>query len=461
MGRRLTRAILGAVLLLCTLQLGTAGAAERWSVRGAGWGHGIGLSQWGAYGFARQGRSYRDILGHYYRNTVIVRRGASLVRVLLQANRPVVSFTGALRAGRRRLKPGSLYRVTRRGGSVVLRSASGRPLATYEVGLSVSGGATVRLIGKAGNGVTNGLYRGALEVRTASGPGLNAINALSMENYLQGVVPAESPAIWPPAALQAQAVAARSYALATGVGGNGFDQYPDTRSQVYRGFGAETASTNRAVFDTRGEVVTYGGRVAVTYFFSTSGGHTENVENVFRGSGPRPWLRGVRDPYDGASPYHRWGPFSWSARTLDAKLGGLVKGSFRDIDVLQRGVSPRIVKARIVGSSGTTIANGGQLRARLGLRDSWVYLRRISTETDEARARTSSGTRRVYGIYGQVTGVRERFVKLERWVRGDWMGIEAVPLDLRGDSGSYRIHVGEHGRYRIRSGWAVGPPVEV
>ena len=100
--------------------------------------------------------------------------------------------------------------------------------------------------------------------------------------------------------------------------------------------------------------MTYNGEMVVTYFFSTSGGHTENVENVFTGSDPKPWLKGVDDPYDDASPYHRWGPFTWSRRTLAAKLGELVAGRFRDIDVVQRGVSPRVVRAYVVGSRGGT-----------------------------------------------------------------------------------------------------------
>jgi stage II sporulation protein D len=453
------RSAIVACALTVLLPAATASGRERWSLRGAGWGHGIGMSQWGTYGFARQGRGYKEILGHYYRGTRIERRSASVVRVLLQANRSTVSFSGATRAGDRRLKEGSVYKATRNGSTVVLRSASGRPLETYSTVLPISGGTLVRLHGAAGNGVQNGLYRGSLDIRTASGAGLNSINTVGMEHYLMGVVPAESPPIWPPAALQAQAVAARSYALATSVRGNGFDQYPDTRSQVYRGQRAETASSSRAVSDTRGEVVTYNGTVAVTYFFSTSGGHTENVENVFTRSTPKPWLKGVSDPYDDASPYHRWGPYSWSPRTLDAKLGGFVKGRFRGFKVRKRGVSPRVVRARVLGSGGSTTVTGPQLRARLNLRDTWFYLRRVSSRTDAARARTSSGTRRVFAIYGSVSGARGRFVTLQRLVRGSWVEIGMVPLERQGDRGRFRIHVGERGLYRVLAGWAKGPAV--
>ena len=118
---------------------------------------------------------------------------------------------------------------------------------------------------------------------------------------------AESPSSWPIEALKAQAVAARTYAIATSKGGAGFEHYADTRSQVYGGVAVETPTTNRAVAETAGQVVTYQGRPVVTYFFSTSGGRTENVENSLGGT-PQPWLRSVEDPYDDVSPRHRWKP---------------------------------------------------------------------------------------------------------------------------------------------------------
>jgi stage II sporulation protein D len=417
------------------------------------------LSQWGAFGFAKHGHDYRQILTHYYTGTRIARVEPSLVRVLLQPNRSTISFTGATGAGNRDLQEDAVYTVTRKGADVVLRSASGRKLETFPDLIQVSGGATVRLLGRAINGVTGGLYRGGLDVRTATGSGLNAINELAMENYVQGVVPVESPPIWPPAALEAQAVAARTYALATNVGGKGFDQYPDTRSQAYRGFLAETAATNNAVAETRGEVVTYGGQVVVTYFFSTSGGYTENVENVFTRSGPKPWLKGVADPYDDLSPYHRWGPYTFSTRNLDAKLGGYVRGRLRRLKVLQRGVSPRIVRAKVQGSRGSVVVTGAQLRARLGLRDSWFYLRRVSTDTGSAQARTSSGERDLTAIRGTVEPASGRFVELQHNENGSWVTVASVPLFAGGRSGSYSYHVAEPGLYRVLAGWAPGPTI--
>jgi stage II sporulation protein D len=460
---RPTKALIAGACALMLAASPPAGAegATRWSLKGAGWGHGVGLSQFGAYGYARHGFGYRDILAHYYTGTRIDRRAPSIVRVLLQANRSAVAFTGATRAGDRQIQETSVYKVTRSGPNVVLRSTTGRRLATYSDVISVAGGTTLRLLGKAGNGITNGLYRGVLDVRTATGSGLNAINTLDIENYLQGVVPSESPPIWPFDALAAQAVAARSYALATNVGGKGFEQYPDTRSQVYRGFNAETASTDNAVGSTRGQVLTYNGRLIVAYFFSTSGGYTENVENVFSGSDPKPWLQGVPDPYDDASPYHRWGPYTFSTRTLQARLGSYVRGRFRGIKVIKRGVSPRVVRAQVKGSRGNVTVTGPQVRTRLGLRDSWFYLRKVKTTKSAAQARIASGTRPLTEISGTVEPAAGRFVELQRKGDDGWKTIAPVPVFRHGNQGRYSFHVAEGGTYRFLAGWALGPEIAV
>jgi stage II sporulation protein D len=108
-----------------------------------------------------------------------------------------------------------------------------------------------------------------------------------------------------------------------------------------------------------------------TYFFASSGGRTENVENVFPGAAPAPWLRGVDDPFDGG-PQHRWGPLRFSFPAAAKRLSGLVRGRFRGIEVLQRGFSPRILSADVLGSGGSTPVTGAQLAARLGLLDTWA-----------------------------------------------------------------------------------------
>jgi stage II sporulation protein D len=361
------------------------------TIDGRGFGHGVGMSQYGAYGYATHGRGYREILAHYYSGTRIGTVSTRHeVRVLLATGRATVTVTQADRVGRVKLDPRRAYRLqpTRTGG-VLVRDDRGKKVVREGGAVRVSAGggaAPVKLRGPAGDGITDGEYRGHLVVRPEAGRRASVVNAVPIEDYVRGVVGAESPAGWPAAALRAQAVAARGYALTTDAGTttDDFTQYPDTRSQVYRGVAAETAATDAAVAATRGQVVTYRGAPIVTYFFSTSGGRTENVENAFPGAEPRPYLVSVEDPYDGASPQHTWRvrmPLADAA----AKLGGLVQGDLERIVVLRRGVSRRIVRARIVGSGGSTEVDGGTLRRRLGLMDTWA---RFSVVTSAATRRT-------------------------------------------------------------------------
>jgi stage II sporulation protein D len=271
------------------------------------------------------------------------------------------------------LAPGQSYSAKRAGGDVSLRNSQGAQLANCGGLLTATGAPNVTVAGK-------GTYHGALEVRPGGISGLNAINAVDLESYVRGVVPKESPSSWPPEALKAQAVAARSYATASVVRGSGFDQYDDTRSQVYGGANAETAKTNVAVDATAGQVVMYAGKVAQTFFFSTSGGHTENNENSSLGFGQPalPYLRGVDDPYEAeaGSPYEHWKRKFTVARISSALRSLGLKGALRKVVVTQRGVSPRIVRAKLVGSGGRKTVTGPQLRDALDLPDTWAFFKR-------------------------------------------------------------------------------------
>ena len=367
LGKRTIALLAAAAVALLMAQ--PAAAAKRWVIKGAGFGHGIGMSQYGAYGFAKKGTAYRAILKHYYSGTEVAETPPSTVRVLLRPYQPTVRFRGASAACGAKLAESKTYSARSKGSKVILRNKSGRRIAGCGKVMSATGGASVRLIGK-------GNYRGAIQARSSRvRGGLNAINAVEIEDYLRGVIAEESPSSWPLDALKAQAVAARSYALSTGVNGNGFDFYDDTRSQVYGGIGAETGRTNQAVAETVGETVQFKGKVAETYFFSTSGGHTENNENTFLGGTPLSYLRGVPDPHDGSSPYHRW-TRKLTPSQMNAELGSLVRGKLKRIVVVKRGVSPRIVKAKLVGSGGTSKVSGPDLRSYLGLPDTWATFKR-------------------------------------------------------------------------------------
>ena len=278
------RSLVATLLAVTLLGVPTAGASPTLVIKGSGYGHGVGMSQEGALGYAEHGYTYQAILAHYYTGTAL----------------------------------GSVSQQTK---------------------------VTVMIGGK--------------------------VHTIPLETYVRGVVGAEMPASWPLAALEAQAVASRTYALTDHAGGSHFDVYADTRSQVYLGAKAHTAQTNAAVAATAGQVVTYAGQPAITYFFASSGGMTESVQNAFPGAAPEPWLRGVPDPYD-QGPEHSWTE-SMSFATAAARLRGLVKGTFRGIEVLRRGYSPRVISAYVLGSAGHTQVSGPELEERLGLYDSWAY----------------------------------------------------------------------------------------
>jgi stage II sporulation protein D len=186
-----------------------------------------------------------------------------------------------------------------------------------------------------------------------------------------------------------QAVAARTYAITTDAGGPVFDQYDDTRSQMYGGIAAETASTDAAVAATSGQIVTYHGAPVATYFFSSSGGYTENVENVWGGS-PEPWLRGVPDPYDGAAgnPYHAWGQ-DLSIGAAAAKLGHLVKGAFEGIAVTRQGVSGRVISGQVIGTGGRTRVTGSELASSFGLLSTNATFTTITTDVGTAASKVT------------------------------------------------------------------------
>jgi stage II sporulation protein D len=465
-----------------------AGAAVRQIIRGAGFGHGVGMSQYGAYGYARHGYDYKFILGHYYQGSDLSSAGQSHIRVLLQTGSRTATVTGATAGGGHKLNPAKTYTVRLNGlGGEVLLDPKHKQIGHYNVPLSLtSSTGLLRLNGRAMNGVTAGHYRGSLEFRPSPFSGLAVVNVVSLDDYVQGVVPGEMPASWSAEALKAQAVAARSYALATDAGGPVFDQYPDTRSQMYLGADGEQQSSNAAVAATAGQVLRYQGKVIPTYFFSTSGGETEDVQNVFYGLTPVQFLSGVKDPYDGLSPRHRW-KFTMSTATLQRRLGSLVKGKLRGIRVTQRGVSPRIIWASVVGSRGSVQVRGDTLKSRLGLYDTWATFNRFSSKSKPrtpekpvpstpgggvqassivrvprefqlpARRMTPAKPGRVYGSIWPAP--RNRVFLVQKLGRGGrWHTVGRTRLSK---GGGYNAAVRGTGTFRVVQGALVGPSVVV
>jgi stage II sporulation protein D len=347
-----------------------ANAAVSWVVHGRGFGHGVGMSAYGAYGYALHGKSHEFILGHYFTGTTIgTISGPRVVRVLLDVSAEDVGFSAATSACGEALDPARGYQAHRSGNAIVLRSSGGKRLANCGRKLRAAGKGKIEI-------ADQGTYRGALETvptETESGS-LNVVNALTVDQYVKGVIPNESPPSWPEEELKAQAVASRSFALTGGVGGNGFDLYADTRSQVYEGLESEYARTNAIANATRGQVVEYQGKIAETLFSACSGGHTESIVNVFGSS--IPYLVGVPDPYDYYCPLHTW-TLKFSGPEISEKLSAYLDGRLKQVAITKRGVSPRIISAKLIGSGGVTTVSGEQLEVALGGYDTWMSFEKV------------------------------------------------------------------------------------
>ena len=342
-----------------------AEGASAVKVCGSGFGHGVGLSQYGAYGRAKAGQGHVQILKSYYPNTSLTRYGDDpVVRVLL-AERPhstghdvVVSsgVTARLRnlatGGIVSLNPGT-YRTRYVSASKVYRVtnvSTGRAVGSYRgpvVFEPVSGGLLSRGAKR---------YRGTLAAQV-SGSSLLLVNKVRLDDYVRGVVPKEMPSSWAAEALKSQAVAARSYARAT-LGGAAFDFYPDTRDQVYGGASAETTATNDAVDATARMHAVHGGKPITAFFHSSSGGYTEDSAYVF---GASPYLKAVRDVDDAGSPFEARVNSPWTRWTGTVDPGGspeLGVGQITNVRVLERSPSGRATKVEVSGTSGSKVVSG-------------------------------------------------------------------------------------------------------
>jgi stage II sporulation protein D len=163
-------------------------------------------------------------------------------------------------------------------------------------------------------------YRGRTRI-IRQGAGVTALNLVDLEAYLYSVVGAEAIPSWPQEALKAQSVAARTYAIyKMNTSGNRiYDLDTTTRTQVYKGLESEFTSTHDAVNATEGQIMTFNGKAILAVFHSSSGGHTENVEDVWNSA--LPYLRGVVD-YDQVAPVFQWSK-NFSASELGRLIGGV------------------------------------------------------------------------------------------------------------------------------------------
>ena len=403
-------------------------------VSGHGWGHGVGLAQYGAYGYALHGWTYDQIVAHYYPGTELGDAPVNRVRVLLAGAAKSVAISsrsaftvrdGAgkahkLPAGKQQLGPGLKLKLPSS------TKALPGPL-TFSPGTSA-----LALGGRS--------YRGTF--RVTGGKAVRVVNTVGIESYLWGVVPREMPDRWPAEALQAQAVVARTYALGHLEHGGDFDLYADTRSQVYGGIAAESPPARDAVNATAGRVVLYDGELAQTFFFSSSGGRTANVQDVW-GTKGLPYLVSVSDPYDSLSPYHNWGPIRYSAKLLGRKLHA--RGKLLDVRT-SAAASGRVRTVTLFGSKGDRTVKGEAVRRALGLRSTWFTIGTLALDPP-AKALTYGSTVK---LNGSSRGI-PRVTLESRPYGGTWTRLAA--LRARGGRVSATLSPKVTTDYRLSSGF--------
>jgi stage II sporulation protein D len=351
-----------------------------WTVTGHGWGHGHGLSQYGALGAANQGLGWKQILGFYYPGTKLGRTHGT-VKVLITADKKdvVVDAQDGLRlrpltgkktfvlakvrprATRWRILPKgqkSIVSFRPRGGGGWTKWAAFTGEAEFTAGDQPM---TLLLPGH-----TSATYRGALRSVEK-----HTVNLLPLDRYVQGVVPREVPASWPADAVRAQSVAARTYAAYERANSTTYYDLCDTSScQVYGGAGAEDPASDAAVRKTHGRVIIFQGQPAFTQFSSSNGGWSS--------AGSQPYLAAQPDPYEASSgnPYATWTATLTSQQIQKQwpQIGTLSNISFtRDGNGDYGG---RITTASITGSLGSVQVSGDDVRNLMGLdgRSTWFKL---------------------------------------------------------------------------------------
>ncbi|HET7310026.1 MAG TPA: SpoIID/LytB domain-containing protein [Mycobacteriales bacterium] len=374
---------------------------------GHGYGHGHGMSQFGAYGAALKGLTYQQIVAFYYPHTTLSHQANRTVRVLVSAaqgapltieprsgvDTSVSSSVAGVAACTLPTSYDGGKTTVQRWRAKVVSTASGPRLrlqktvdgSTWTAGnppgcdkawsavmdgsITFTTGGYVRLV--VGSSVRR--YRGAMRA-AFTGSSIYPVDVVPIESYLRSVVPSEMPSSWSAAALQAQAVAARTYAAFVhehphpGVGAY-FDLYDTTSDQMYTGMGSEVTSTNDAVAATAGNVlVDSQGHAVFAQFSSSSGGWTV--------AGGQPYLIAQQDPYDGV-PDVSWSPHSWRTTLAASSLRSVYSsiGAVTSIVITGRDGNGqwggRVTSLTVHGSSGSVSVSGTSFRSTFGLRSEW------------------------------------------------------------------------------------------
>lgn len=389
---RVAATVLGGALACTALAVvAPSPAAASWpggnvGITGHGYGHGRGMGQYGAFGYATDyGWTYPQILSHYYGGTTLTTRNLGNLSVDLTAfdgqKQVVVTSGSAFTAGGVAVPAGraALLRYVAAGSYQVATSAgcgkpwsAAKPVTTGVIRSSVAASSLSSMLSICSAGSTR-TYRGSLSL--VFGGGLTRlVNVVAMDDYLRGVVPRESPASWGDAsggkgmaALQSQAVAARSYSAAQNR--YSWARTCDSQScQVYGGVGLngsslEDSRTNTAVTSTAGKVLTdSSGTIVSAEFSSSTGGWTAG------GTFPA-----VQDLGDTASPNHNWST-TVAASTISQAFG---VGTLQSVSTTGNHLGAdggRVVSAQIKGSSRTVTVSGEEFRSTLGLLSDWFVV---------------------------------------------------------------------------------------
>jgi SpoIID/LytB domain protein len=408
-------ATVAVACLLVALPASAAHASDGFTFYGSGDGHGLGMSQWGAYGLAQMGWSHRKILRHFYQHTAVgvsssvpshIRVGLTWDRTLVHLKAlggPVRLWEGAAVANSLvgRIPAGDTWRVVAKDHKWAVRKADGSL-----VGGHLWGGPNTNLIityADAGSRVfipeADAIWyqgfsyaHGTIEMDLSSCGDANGclervIARLGFEDYLLGL--GEVPASWPMEAMRAQAVAARTYAAYTEkhYGLRSYcncDITDGSSDQTYIGYNREAGTDGdrwvSAVRSTAGEVVTYNGAVIQAFYAASDGGHSDSVEDIWHGGNPAyaiPWLTGVCDPGEAtaANPWTSWTKrYTTSEATsrLAPYTGSI--GTLRRFTHIQRAEGGRIMRAVAVGSTGQASVTGGEMKSAFGWYDQRVWV---------------------------------------------------------------------------------------
>jgi SpoIID/LytB domain protein len=374
--------------------------AETWAtpgstaitITGHGYGHGHGLSQYGAQGAAGQGLSWQQIVEFYYPGTTWGAVGGK-VRVLITADtgRDVqvvarsglkVGSLGRARTWRIPSLPAKKWRLVAQGDDTLVQRTTGGRWRTWKrirgeaEFSSRTGPLTLVLPGGRRD------YRGTLQSVAPRQGARQTVNKVGMEAYLRGVVPQEVPALWQPAAVSAQSVAARTYAAfeRSHPSAGHYDLCDTSQCQVYGGADVEHPAATAAIRATAGQGLYHDGRPAFAQFSASNGG--------FSAAGSMPYLVAQADPYDALdNPTYS----TWTTVVDDEQVEKHWPevGDLTGIEVTARDGNGdwggRVVEMAFVGTAGTARVDGDTVRSVLGLYSDWFTFSVVPRQTGPTR----------------------------------------------------------------------------